>query len=110
FSFKDDMDAMIENDSWLIHNVPLVLKKWTPDANIVKEDVCNISILVKFYDISITMSSYARAMVKLRADVELKDTLAVVVPNFVGEGYTLSTIRVEYEWTPPRCPTCNIFG
>ncbi|GJU21343.1 hypothetical protein Tco_1154685 [Tanacetum coccineum] len=48
-------------------------------------------------------SSYVRAMVELRADVELKDTLVVVVSKFMDEGYTKSTIRVEYELTPPRC-------
>ncbi|GKC99184.1 hypothetical protein Tco_1169459, partial [Tanacetum coccineum] len=55
-------------------------------------------------------SSYARAMVELRVDVELKDTLVVVVPIFVGEGYTMSTIHVEYDWTPPRCSSCKFFG
>nr|GEU73503.1 hypothetical protein [Tanacetum cinerariifolium] len=49
------------------------------------------------------MSSYARAMVELRADVELKNTLVVAILKFLGEGYTMSIIRVEYEWTPPRC-------
>nr|GEU60407.1 hypothetical protein [Tanacetum cinerariifolium] len=56
------------------------------------------------------LSSYARAMVELHADVELKDTLLVVVPKFMGEGYTLSIIRVEYEWTPPRRSRYNVFG
>ncbi|GKF33770.1 putative reverse transcriptase domain-containing protein, partial [Tanacetum coccineum] len=117
FSSKDGMDAMIENDPWLIHNVPLILKKWTPDANIMKEHVCNIPVWVKFHDIPSTVfseddltmcldswdkSSYARAMVELRADIELKDTLVVAIPKFMGEGYNMSTIRVEYEWTPPR--------
>ncbi|GKB94764.1 hypothetical protein Tco_0980901, partial [Tanacetum coccineum] len=42
-------------------------------------------------------ASYARAMVELRAYSELKDTIVVVVPKFIREGYTMSTIRVEYE-------------
>ncbi|GKD25630.1 alpha/beta hydrolases superfamily protein [Tanacetum coccineum] len=104
------MDAMIENDPWLIRNVPLISKKWTPDANIRKEHVCNIPVWVKFHDIPITMftedslgdiatkldtpmlidsytsamctnswgrSSYVKAMVELRVNVELKDTLVV---------------------------------
>ncbi|GKC23351.1 hypothetical protein Tco_1025501 [Tanacetum coccineum] len=107
--------------------------KWASDANIIMEDVCNISVWVKFHDIPITVfmeaglsavtklgkplmlnsytaamctyswgrASYARAMVELRADVELKDTI-VVVPKFVGEGYSMRTIHVEYKWTPPR--------
>ncbi|GKA92492.1 hypothetical protein Tco_0814417, partial [Tanacetum coccineum] len=32
------------------------------------------------------MSSYARATIKLRADVELKDTIMMVMPRLVGEG------------------------
>ncbi|GJT30483.1 copper transporter 5.1-like protein, partial [Tanacetum coccineum] len=30
---KDEMKSMSENGPWLIRNVPLILKKWTPDAN-----------------------------------------------------------------------------
>ncbi|GJV38351.1 hypothetical protein Tco_1410828 [Tanacetum coccineum] len=41
-------------------------------------------------------SSYARATVEL-ADIELKDTFVVAIPKCVGEGYTMSTIRVECE-------------
>nr|GEX15570.1 hypothetical protein [Tanacetum cinerariifolium] len=59
---------------------------------------------------SLGRPSYARAMVELRADVKLKDTLVVVVLKFVGGGYTMSTIHVEYEWTPPRCSSCKVFG
>ncbi|GJR33499.1 zinc knuckle CX2CX4HX4C containing protein [Tanacetum coccineum] len=55
-------------------------------------------------------ASYVRAMVELRANVDLKYTIIVVVPKFVGEGYNLKNIRVEYEWTPPRCSCCKVFG
>ncbi|GJS71534.1 glutathione S-transferase T3-like protein [Tanacetum coccineum] len=55
-------------------------------------------------------SSYARAMIELWADVELKDTLVVDIPKFEGEGYTRSTIRVEYERKPQRCSTCKVFS
>ncbi|GJY86090.1 RNA-directed DNA polymerase, eukaryota, partial [Tanacetum coccineum] len=118
----DGIDATIVDGSWLIQNVTLILKKKTPDANIMKEDVCNILVWVKFHDIPITAFtkdslsviatklstplmlyyytsamctdslgrlSYARAMVELRAYVELKDTLVVVVPKFVCKGYTM---------------------
>ncbi|GJU05200.1 hypothetical protein Tco_1121630 [Tanacetum coccineum] len=46
-------------------------------------------------------SSYARAMIKLRADVELKDTIVVAMPKLVREGFYTCTICVEYEWKPP---------
>nr|GEW63147.1 zinc knuckle CX2CX4HX4C [Tanacetum cinerariifolium] len=28
----------------------------------------------------------------------------------IDDGFTKETIRVEYEWRPPRCDICNIFG
>ncbi|GKF63438.1 hypothetical protein Tco_0186886 [Tanacetum coccineum] len=33
------------------------------------------------------MSSYARAMIELRADVELKDNIVVAMPRVTGEGH-----------------------
>ncbi|GJU05523.1 hypothetical protein Tco_1121953 [Tanacetum coccineum] len=54
-------------------------------------------------------SSYARAMIELRAEVELKDTIVVAMPKIIREGYNC-TVRVEYEWKPPRCLCCKVFG
>ncbi|GKD14418.1 alpha/beta hydrolases superfamily protein, partial [Tanacetum coccineum] len=51
----DGMDSMLENGLWLIRNVQLILKKWTPGANIINEDVCNIPVWVKFHDIPKTI-------------------------------------------------------
>ncbi|GKA64890.1 hypothetical protein Tco_0764597 [Tanacetum coccineum] len=42
-------------------------------------------------------SSYARAMIELRANVELKDNIVVVMSKITGEGFYTCNIRVEYE-------------
>nr|GEW27708.1 hypothetical protein [Tanacetum cinerariifolium] len=55
-------------------------------------------------------SSYARAMIELRADVELKDTIMVALPKLIKEGFYTCTIRVKYEWKPPKCVCCKVFG
>ncbi|GJS45022.1 hypothetical protein Tco_0595143 [Tanacetum coccineum] len=55
-------------------------------------------------------SSYARAMIELRADVELKDTIVMAMPKFVEEGFHTYTIHVEYEWKPPKSVYCKVFG
>ncbi|GJR81771.1 putative ribonuclease H-like domain-containing protein [Tanacetum coccineum] len=47
-------------------------------------------------------SSYARAMIELRADIELKDNIVVAMPKITREGHYTCNIRVEYEWKPPR--------
>ncbi|GJQ90653.1 hypothetical protein Tco_0001792 [Tanacetum coccineum] len=49
-------------------------------------------------------SSYVRAMIELRADVELKDNIVAAMPKITGDDYYIFNIRVEYEWKPPRCP------
>ncbi|GKB95409.1 hypothetical protein Tco_0981546 [Tanacetum coccineum] len=55
-------------------------------------------------------SSYARAMIELRDDVELKDTIVVVMPKLIGEGFYTCTICVEYDWKPPRRSNSNPFN
>nr|GEX48197.1 hypothetical protein [Tanacetum cinerariifolium] len=47
-------------------------------------------------------SSYGRAMIELRADVELEDTIMVAMPKLVGERFYVCNILVEYEWKAPR--------
>nr|GEX75201.1 hypothetical protein [Tanacetum cinerariifolium] len=55
-------------------------------------------------------SSYARTMIELKADAELKDTIVVDMPKLIREGFYTCTIRVKYEWKPPRCACCKVFG
>ncbi|GKC14173.1 hypothetical protein Tco_1010955, partial [Tanacetum coccineum] len=45
-------------------------------------------------------SNYARALIEVRADVELKDNIVVAMPKLVGEGLYTCINRVEYEWKP----------
>ncbi|GKA53485.1 beta-caryophyllene synthase [Tanacetum coccineum] len=117
FSSMDGLDLMLENCPWFIRNNPLILKKWNPDVNFLKEDVGNVSVWVKLYGVPVTgfsedglsviatklgtplmldsytsdmcmqswcRSSYARAMIKLRVDVELKDTIVDECPKNIG--------------------------
>ncbi|GJZ70610.1 cytokinin dehydrogenase 3-like protein, partial [Tanacetum coccineum] len=143
FSSMDGLDAMLENGPRFIRNNPLILKKWHPDENLLKEDVSTVPVWVKLHGVPITAfnndglsviatklgtplmldsytsdmcmqswgrSSYARVMIELRADVELKDNIVVAIPRIKGEGHYICNVHVEYEWKPPRCTSCKIFG
>ncbi|GKA81269.1 zinc finger, CCHC-type containing protein [Tanacetum coccineum] len=46
---------------------------------------------------SLGRSSYAREMIELRADEDLKDTIMVAILKLIGEGFNICTICVEYE-------------
>nr|GEY70926.1 hypothetical protein [Tanacetum cinerariifolium] len=54
--------------------------------------------------------SYARVMIELRADVELKENIGVAMPKIIREGHYICNVRVEYEWKPLRCTSCKVFG
>nr|GEZ14504.1 hypothetical protein [Tanacetum cinerariifolium] len=45
-------------------------------------------------------SGYARVMIELQMDVELKDNIVVAMHRIKG-GYYTCNVRVEYEWKPP---------
>ncbi|GKA84148.1 zinc knuckle CX2CX4HX4C containing protein [Tanacetum coccineum] len=86
FSSMDGLDAMLENGPWFIWNNPLILKKWHPDENLLKEDASTVPIWGR--------SSYARVMIELRADMELKENIVMAMPNITRDGH--------YKWKPPR--------
>ncbi|XP_022024364.1 uncharacterized protein LOC110924678 [Helianthus annuus] len=55
-------------------------------------------------------SSFARALIEVNADNELKDHIIVAIPKLDEDGYITERINVEYEWKPHRCSTCCVFG
>ncbi|GJZ22943.1 hypothetical protein Tco_0559982 [Tanacetum coccineum] len=55
------------------------------------------------------LNSYAQALIELNAENEFKECLVVAASLLDDIGYTIMTINVEYEWTPPRCDLCKIF-
>ncbi|GJU97026.1 retrotransposon protein, putative, ty1-copia subclass [Tanacetum coccineum] len=143
FSSMDGLNSMLENGQWFIRNHPLILRKWNPDVDLMKEDVGNVPVWFKLHGVPVTAfskdglsaiamkldtplmldsytsdmclqswgrSRYARVMIELWADVELKDNIVVAIPKIMREGYYTCTVRVEYEWKPPRCSCCKVFG
>ncbi|GKC21966.1 disease resistance response protein 206-like protein [Tanacetum coccineum] len=67
------LNAMLENGN------PLMLDSYTSDM----------------YMQSWGRSSYVRAMIELRADVELKDNIVAAIPKITREGYYTCNIRVD---------------
>nr|GEU69703.1 hypothetical protein [Tanacetum cinerariifolium] len=99
-SSEEGLNAMFKNGPWFTHNNPLILKKWNSDVNLQKEDVGSV----------LGRLNYARAMIDLQADEELKDSIVVAMPKLVSEGFNMCIIHVEYEWKPPICSGYKVFG
>nr|GEX90410.1 dual specificity protein kinase splA [Tanacetum cinerariifolium] len=53
-SSTDGLNSMLENGSWFICNHPLILRKWNPDVDLLKEDVGNVPVWVKLHGVPVT--------------------------------------------------------
>ncbi|GJV78485.1 retrovirus-related pol polyprotein from transposon TNT 1-94 [Tanacetum coccineum] len=95
----EEEDEIFENDPWFIRNNPLILKKWNPDVNLLKEDGGNVPVWVKLHGVPVTAFSVDGlnaiatkidtpliALIEVRDDVELKDNIVVAMPKLVGGG------------------------
>ncbi|GJS18625.1 retrotransposon protein, putative, ty1-copia subclass [Tanacetum coccineum] len=116
FSSMDGLNSMLENED--VRNVPVWVKLHgvlvTADGLSVIATKLGTPIMLDSYTADMCLqswrrSSYARVMIELRADVELKDTIVVAMPKINREGFYTCNVRVEYEWKPPRCACCKIF-
>ncbi|GJU27333.1 retrovirus-related pol polyprotein from transposon TNT 1-94 [Tanacetum coccineum] len=55
---------------------------------------------------------FARALIEVSADKELKHEVIMAIPKGEEEsaGHTMVKIQIEYEWKPPLCNDCHVFG
>ncbi|GKE20604.1 hypothetical protein Tco_1432116, partial [Tanacetum coccineum] len=98
FSSLTGLEQVLEQGPWLIRNTPLILNKWTPDLSLNKDNVTKGRIV------------FARALVEVSADKELKHEVVLGVPLENGTGHKIERMRVEYEWKSPLCLDCHIFS
>ncbi|GJZ66006.1 zinc knuckle CX2CX4HX4C containing protein [Tanacetum coccineum] len=120
FFFKFDsqagLEAIFEGGPWLIRNSPIILKKWSMDTRLLKEELTRIPIWVKLHDVPIQvfeedgMSSFARCLIEVNSEVDLVDVVTIGIPSLTVDDFIKETICVEYEWRPPICDICKIFG
>ncbi|GKA26934.1 putative reverse transcriptase domain-containing protein [Tanacetum coccineum] len=101
FSSMDGLDAMLENGPWFISNNPLILKKWNLD-----DDLSSIAtnlgtpLMLDSYTFDMCIqswgrSSYAKALIEIQADVELKYNIVVAISKLFEEGFYTCNIRVD---------------
>nr|GEY66601.1 hypothetical protein [Tanacetum cinerariifolium] len=55
-------------------------------------------------------SSFARYLIEINANDLLKESLTMGVLLINEPGFTIETVSIEYEWKPPYCELCKIFG
>nr|GEX71312.1 hypothetical protein [Tanacetum cinerariifolium] len=122
FTSMTGLEQVLEKGSWLIHNQPLVLTKWLPNMSLSKDKVTKVPVWVKIHKVPVvaysedglsiiaTQIGFERALIEVTAEKELKSQVTMAVPMVNGEGHSMAKIDVVYEWKPPRCDECLVFG
>nr|GEV42129.1 hypothetical protein [Tanacetum cinerariifolium] len=112
YLLKEDVSTILV---WVkLHGVPVIA--FSEDGLSAISTKLGTSLMLDSYTSDMCIkswgrSSYARAMIELRADVELKDNIVIDTPKNKGGGrHYLCNVRVEYEWKPHRCAFCKVFG
>ncbi|XP_071705361.1 uncharacterized protein [Rutidosis leptorrhynchoides] len=96
-----------------LHDIPLA--GFTEDGLSSIASKVGIPIMLDSYTSSMCQDAwgrpnYARAMLEVTAESDPKESLKIAIPNPKGDTKTISIVKVEYEWKPPRCDNCKIFG
>ncbi|GJY87604.1 ribonuclease H-like domain-containing protein [Tanacetum coccineum] len=106
----DGLDAMFENCPWFIRNNPLILKKWHPEENVLKEDVGTVLVWVKLYGVPVTAfsedglsaiatklgrSDMQELMINFKPDVELKDNIGAHLVRFL-DTFMRNVQRIQF--------------
>nr|GEX55639.1 NB-ARC domains-containing protein [Tanacetum cinerariifolium] len=119
FDFRDGLKAVLEGGPWLICKSLIILKKWSMNTRLLKEELTRISIWVKFHDVPIhvfeedgisLIATFIGKPVMLDSYTSSMCNESWGRSSFARDGFTKETIRIEYEWRPPRCDMCKIFG
>ncbi|GKB16543.1 zinc knuckle CX2CX4HX4C containing protein [Tanacetum coccineum] len=96
-----------------IHNVPIVA--FSEDGLSLITTQLGRPIMLDAYTSDMCLnswgrSSYARVLVELSSECAAMETIVVAIPLPMSKGHYLETLEFEYEWWPPRCSKCKIFG
>ncbi|GKA19726.1 hypothetical protein Tco_0699641 [Tanacetum coccineum] len=115
FSSMDGLDAMLENGPCFVKLHGVLVTAFNEDGLSAISTKMGTPLMLDFYTSDMYMqsrgrSSYARVMIELRADVELKHNIVVAMPKITRVGHYTCNVCVEYEWKPPRCLSCKVFG
>ncbi|GKA20306.1 hypothetical protein Tco_0700295 [Tanacetum coccineum] len=113
FSSMDRLDAMLENGPWFIQNNPLILKKWHPDENLLKEDVSTVPVWVKIHGVLVT-AFHEDGLSAIATKLGAGEKQTVKKPSQTSRGVLVGPkmgFKSHKEYRPvPKKPTASSSG
>ncbi|GJZ07411.1 zinc knuckle CX2CX4HX4C containing protein [Tanacetum coccineum] len=107
------MDELTRIPMWVkIRDVPI--QAFTEDGLSIIASKFGKPIMLDSYTSSMCIESwgrsgFARCLIEINAEDVLQDSLNIGIPC-EGDGFSIETVSIEYEWKPPRYDLCKIFS
>ncbi|KAJ6430796.1 hypothetical protein OIU84_018328 [Salix udensis] len=134
FHKEDQMQDILERGPWMFGGKAIVLQQWHPHYVFDKDRISKLPVWVRLHGLPFTLwsrkgLSVAASMVGrplscdeqtyccsrldyARVCIELDAALPIIHHFAINTPFSESplNIQVEYEWKPPRCEKCKLFG
>ncbi|GJV68149.1 zinc knuckle CX2CX4HX4C containing protein [Tanacetum coccineum] len=118
FNSIKGLEDVLESGPWMIRNSPIILKKWMINTRPCKEELTLIPVWVKIHDVPIQVfleDGISLIASQIGKPIMLDSyTSSMCIESWgrkaLGMRIRMETVCVEYEWKPPRCKQCKIFG
>nr|GEW70196.1 hypothetical protein [Tanacetum cinerariifolium] len=114
-SSQSSIHANVEANSYIEESIvkPVAVHATNNDDNISEDGLSLIGtqigkpVMLDAFTSSICIEpwgrmGFARALIEVEADKNLKEEIIMAVPRLEEEGHNIERIRVKYEWKPPR--------
>ncbi|XP_043692920.1 uncharacterized protein LOC122643359 [Telopea speciosissima] len=124
---------ILDEGPWTLGSRPLILRPWSPDVSLSRKVETELPLWVRFYGLNLhywgdrTLGriasvlgrpicadkrtvrrerlSFARVCVSIQASDGLPTTIYIA-----QDDGTLVEQAVQYDWIPPLCSTCKVYG
>nr|GEX91090.1 RNA-directed DNA polymerase, eukaryota, reverse transcriptase zinc-binding domain protein [Tanacetum cinerariifolium] len=108
---QEVLDAVLQSLDEEVTEVPTDFDQVKPTGPSFNENkVEDSDFVLPLAALTAIKQRFARALIEMSADRELKENVIMVVPLEDGTGHTKEHIRVEYVWKPPTYIDCHVFG
>ncbi|KAJ6316386.1 hypothetical protein OIU78_019638 [Salix suchowensis] len=134
FQTEDQMLAILERGPWMFGGKGIVLQQWHPQFVFDKNRISKLPVWIRIHGLPFNLWSrkglsvvasrvgrplscdestycctrldYARVCIEVDAEIPYVHNFEIQSPLAVEPLH----ITVEYEWKPPRCGKCKLFG
>ncbi|GKB49326.1 zinc knuckle CX2CX4HX4C containing protein [Tanacetum coccineum] len=116
FNSRAGLEAVLEGGPWLIRKSLIIhIQVFEEDGISLIYTFIGKLVILDSYTSSMcneswVRSSFTRCRIEVNSEADLLDIITISIPSLSGDGFTKETIRVEYDWRPPRCDIYKIFG